>query len=167
MLLDMIGKNALVIISVLFCTVLIAAIFLRKFIFDFVKKHREICMYIIFGVATTLVSIITYFLCSKFIFNVKIAWQLQAANVISWIISVMFAYVTNKKYVFKSQASPFKEMIKFYLSRVGTLLVDMALMYLLVTVSNVNDLLSKILANIVVIILNYLLGKLVVFNRVQ
>lgn len=164
--LDKLGTNTLITIAVLFCVMLIAAIILRKHILGFINKNREICMYIIFGVATTLVSLVTYFLCAEFIFDVQIVWQLQAANVISWIISVMFAYVTNKKFVFQSKAAPLKEMAKFYLSRVGTLLIDMFLMYLFVTVLSMEDMLSKILVNVVVVILNYVFGKLLVFNRV-
>ena len=80
-------------------------------------------------------------------------------------MSVLFAYVTNKKFVFRSHASPLKEMFKFYLSRVGTLVVEMVLMYILVTVCSVNDMLSKLVVQFIVIVLNYILGKIVVFRE--
>ena len=149
----------------LFGLILLIAAFFRKTIFNLIKKYRELVMYIIFGVATTVVSLVTFFLCSKFIFNTENPLQLQAANIVSWIVSVLFAYVTNKKFVFRSHASPLKEMFKFYLSRVGTLVVEMFLMYVLVTVCSVNDMLSKLVVQFIVIVLNYILGKIVVFRE--
>lgn len=128
------------------------------------EKHREIVMYLVFGVLTTLVSLITYFICTNTFLDASDAIQLQVANIIAWIVSVMFAYVTNRKYVFQSHCSVVKEMTKFYLSRVGTLVMDMLLMYLLVTVGSVSDKLSKIIVQVVVIAANYVLGKLIVFK---
>ena len=122
-------------------------------------------MYIICGVATTLVSLLIYYVCAEFFFDVNNAFQLQIINVISWVLSVLFAFVTNKILVFKSKASPFKEMMRFYLARIGTLLIDMFLMYLFVTVLLQNDMLAKCVVSIVVIILNYIFGKVLVFRK--
>ena len=127
------------------------------------KKHREIISYIICGAATTFVSIVTYYLLSKFFFDTNNALQLQIANVLSWVISVAFAFVTNKLFVFRSKASPLKELVKFYIARIGTHLIDSLLMYLLVTVAEFNDMLSKITVTIIVIVLNYFFGKKLVF----
>ncbi len=132
----------------------------NKFI-DIFKKHREVIMYVICGAATTLVSLVTYFLLARFVFNTNNALQLQITNVISWVISVLFAYVTNKIFVFQSKGSPKAEIIRFYLARIATLIIDMFLMYLLVTVCAMDDMLSKCVVQIVVIILNYVFGKLV------
>lgn len=129
------------------------------------QKYREIIMYLIFGVLTTVVSIATYFICTKLFLDANDPFQLQAANVIAWIVSVTFAYFTNKKHVFHSNGGVFKEMIKFYLSRLGTLLIDMALMYLLVTLAGINDMISKIAVNVVVIVSNYVLSKFIVFKE--
>lgn len=151
--------------------------FLRKFygvivisnftnrLVDIFKKRREIIMYIICGVATTLVSLLIYYVCAEFFFDVNNAFQLQIINVISWVLSVLFAFVTNKILVFKSKASPFKEMMRFYLARIGTLLIDMFLMYLFVTVLLQNDMLAKCVVSVVVIILNYIFGKVLVFRK--
>ena len=151
--------------------------FLRKFygvivisnftnrLVDIFKKRREMIMYIICGVATTLVSLLIYYVCAEFFFDVNNAFQLQIINVISWVLSVLFAFVTNKILVFKSKASPFKEMMRFYLARIGTLLIDMFLMYLFVTVLLQNDMLAKCVVSIVVIILNYIFGKVLVFRK--
>lgn len=129
------------------------------------KKHREIIMYIICGAATTLVSLATYYICAAFIFDVNQALQLQAANVISWILSVLFAFVTNKTLVFRSKAPFFKEIVMFYVARIGTLFVDMFLMYLAVTVLSQDDLLAKCVVQFVVIVLNYVFGKKLVFAK--
>lgn len=128
---------------------------------DSFKKHREIIMYVICGAATTAVSLITYYLFAKFLFDTNDALQLQINNALSWVISVLFAFVTNKILVFKSKASPKWEIVKFYLARIATLVIDMILMYLLVTVCSFNDMISKCVVQIVVIILNYIFGKLV------
>lgn len=128
------------------------------------KKHREVILYLVFGVLTTLVSLGTYFLCTQLFLDATNAIQLQIANVIAWLVSVMFAYVTNRKYVFQSHKAVGSEMAKFYLSRVGTLAIDMLLMYVLVTVSKVDDSIAKIIVQVIVIIANYVFGKLLVFK---
>ena len=128
------------------------------------KKHREIIAYVICGGATTLVSLVTYYLFAEFIFNVNNAFELQLTNVLSWIISVAFAFVTNRIFVFHSKASPQKEFFKFYIARIGTLLIDMLLMYLFVTLASFDDMVVKTIVQIVVIVLNYVFGKMLVFK---
>lgn len=128
------------------------------------KKHREIIAYVICGGATTLVSLVTYYLFAEFIFNVNNAFELQVTNVLSWIISVAFAFVTNRIFVFQSKASPKKEFFKFYIARIGTLLIDMLLMYLFVTLASFDDMVVKTIVQIVVIVLNYVFGKMLVFK---
>jgi len=85
--------------------------------------------------------------------------------VISWVLSVSFAYVTNKLFVFESHGSILKEVVKFASSRLGTLAMEMILMYLLVTVLNFNDSICKISVQFVVIVANYILSKLLVFKE--
>ena len=128
------------------------------------KKHREIIAYVICGGATTLVSLVTYYLFAEFIFNVNNAFELQLTNVLSWIISVAFAFVSNRIFVFHSKASPKKEFFKFYIARIGTLLIDMLLMYLFVTLASFDDMVVKTIVQIVVIVLNYVFGKMLVFK---
>lgn len=131
----------------------------------FMKKYREIVMYLIFGGLTTVVSLATYFVCTAFVLDAEHAVQLQIANMISWLVSVTFAYLTNKKYVFQSHNTMSKEAGKFYLSRLSTLVIDMALMYLLVTMLDIDDAMAKIAVQIIVIVINYLLGKFLVFKE--
>ena len=137
------------------------------------RSIRGIYVYIIFrinylivGGLTTCVSLLTYYLLTFTILNPNISTELQIATIISWIISVLFAFFTNKKYVFESKNKfNFKEMISFILSRLSTLFIEMLLMYLLVTICKYNDKIMKIAVQIIVIILNYLLSKFLVFKK--
>jgi putative flippase GtrA len=130
------------------------------------KKYEEIINYLIVGVLTTVVSLSTYYLCVVTILDPHIAWQLQAANLISWICAVAFAYVTNRIFVFKSNnMNIFKEICSFTSSRVVTLLMDMFIMFMIVTVFNGNDKIGKLVTQVVVTIGNYILSKLFVFKE--
>ena len=129
-------------------------------------KYKEMINYLIVGGLTTCVSLLTYYLLTFTILNPDISTELQIATIISWIISVLFAFFTNKKYVFESKNKfNLKEMISFILSRLSTLFIEMLLMYLLVTICKYNDKIMKIVVQIIVIILNYLLSKFLVFKQ--
>lgn len=136
-----------------------------KRVLELLKKYEEIIRYLIVGVLTTIVSLITYYLCVFTFLNPENGLQLQIANIISWIISVAFAYITNRKFVFQSKSKNIcKEIISFTGSRVATLLMDMGIMFLFVTVLHLNDKVFKIVSQVVVIVANYILSKLFVFN---
>ena len=122
-------------------------------------------LYLIFGVLTTVVSLAVYYACTYTFLDPLDAIQLQIANVISWVVCVAFAYITNRKYVFSVKKKPcLKECISFYLSRFSTLLMDMVIMFLLVTWLAYDASISKMVAQVVVIIFNYVLSKLLVFR---
>ena len=127
-------------------------------------KYKEIINYLIIGALTTLVSLLIYYSLTLTILNPDNALDLQIANVISWTGAVIFAYFTNRKYVFESKNKGMSEIIKFFLSRFGTLLIDMGIMYIFVTKLNFNDKIMKIISQIVVIVLNYILSKFIVFK---
>lgn len=128
-------------------------------------KYKEIINYLIFGILTTIISLITYYLLVYSILNPNKPIQLQLANIISWITCVTFAYITNRIYVFNSKNKYIiKEIIKFYSSRLSTLFLDMIFMYIFVTKLNLNDKLIKIIIQILIIILNYILSKILVFK---
>lgn len=130
------------------------------------KKYEEIINYLIVGVLTTVVSLSTYYLCVVTILNPHIGWQLQVANIISWICAVAFAYITNRIFVFKSNnKNIFKEISSFTSSRVVTLLMDMFIMFMIVTVFNGNDKIGKLVTQVVVTVGNYILSKLFVFKE--
>lgn len=125
------------------------------------KKYEEIINYLIFGVLTTLVSILSYALFTRiFSFNYIVS------NILSWIISVTFAFITNKLYVFKVKDNNIiSEMIKFYLSRLTSLLIELVIMYIMVDVFRLNDMICKIIVQFIVIVLNYVFSKLFVFKK--
>lgn len=137
-----------------------------KKIIELLKKYEEIIRYLIVGVLTTVVSLITYYICVFTFLDPKVALELQIANIISWICSVAFAYITNRIFVFKSKSNKLlKEISSFVSSRIVTLLLDMGMMFLMVTLLNMNDKISKIIVQVVVIILNYVLSKIFVFKK--
>ncbi|MBQ3421128.1 MAG: GtrA family protein [Romboutsia sp.] len=128
-------------------------------------KNKEIINYLIVGVLTTLVSLITYYILTITILNPNNEIELQIANIISWIFAVIFAYITNRKMVFESKDKNITtEFTKFVSSRISTLLIEMFLMFILVSVLHFNDKIMKIIAQIIVIILNYIFSKLFVFT---
>ena len=137
-----------------------------KKIIELYKKYKEIINYLIFGVLTTVVSLIVYWICTRTFLNPEIPVQLQIANIISWILAVLFAYFTNRKYVFESkEKNKIKEITKFYIGRLSTLFIDMLIMWIGVTLLKANDSLVKILSQILVIIGNYVISKLFVFKK--
>lgn len=137
-----------------------------KKIKDIYNKYKEIINYLIFGFLTTLISLITYYVLTISLLNPKNSLQLQVANIASWCVGVLFAYFTNRKYVFNSEnKDKLKEFITFTGARVTTLLLDMAIMFIFVTLLKGNDKLFKIISQVLVIISNYVLSKLIVFKR--
>lgn len=133
---------------------------------EIIKRNREIISYLIIGVLTTIVSLISYYLLTITILSPNNPLELTIANIISWIISVLFAYITNRKYVFQSKdKNILKEVSKFTLSRVTTLLIDIILMFIFVSILHFNDKIIKLLVQILIIILNYIFSKLLVFKK--
>ena len=111
-----------------------------KFVHDIYIKYEEIINYGIVGVMNTIISLSVYFICVHTFLSANIGWQLQLANIFSWIVGVTFAYITNRIFVFKSKSKKYlKEIISFVSSRVATLIIDMGIMFLFVTVLNQND----------------------------
>lgn len=130
------------------------------------EKYGEIVRYLIVGILTTVVSLGTYYVCVFTFLNPENALQLQLANVLSWIIAVTFAYATSRIYVFQSkQENILREMAAFYSSRLLTLFMDMAIMFIMVTLCRVNDKLAKLVVQVVVTVANYVFSKIFVFRR--
>jgi putative flippase GtrA len=127
-------------------------------------KYKEMILFVVFGVFTTLVNVVAYFISSRLChFNV------MTSTILAWSLAVMFAYVTNRKYVFKSENTSIKsvtmEFGAFISSRLLTGLLDLALMYIFVKVLGQNDVMIKIISNIIIVISNYLLSRLMVFRH--
>lgn len=153
------------------------------------KEYKELCNYIIFGVLTTVVSFGTYYLFRwiypnensvpgflKWVFNLTAVFKSESATVLpvflSWICAVTFAYVTNRIWVFESKEKGWRiitEIGKFFGSRTLTLFVDILIMFLLVDLPGISgfwwELFAKIADNVVVLVLNYILSKLIVFRK--
>ena len=133
-------------------------------IFQIIKKYEDIVLYGFFGVCTTIINLISYF----FFYNI-LKFSNVASTCIAWIIAVAFAYITNKIFVFKSKSFNFdilvKEILSFFGCRFLTGILDVVIMFFSVDVYCQNSTLWKVISNILVIVLNFLLGKLVVFKK--
>ncbi len=130
------------------------------------KKYEEIINYLVIGVLTTVVTLIAYYICVYTFLDPNKTIELQIANVLSWIVGVTFAYITNRKIVFKSNEKNIKkELSKFIIGRLTTLFTDMLFMFITVSTLNLNDKIMKIISNIIVIILNYIISKFMIFKR--
>lgn len=120
----------------------------------------EIISYLFFGGLTTLVNIITFF-----IFNSLLGTDYKLATSIAWILSVVFAFITNKRFVFQSKNSSSKEILPFLTFRIMSYLMDIGLMIILIEAIHLHPLLSKVLVNVLVVLFNYIASKYFVFNR--
>ena len=128
---------------------------------------REVISYLIIGILTTVVSLVSYYLMT-YILNPDRPVELQIANVLSWILSVTFAYFTNRKYVFRSDdKNILKEGMKFYSARLLTLFMDMLIMFVFVSLMRINDKIIKLVSQVVVVIANYVISKFMVFKKTK
>ncbi len=127
------------------------------------REYQEIFEYLLFGLLTTIVNIVVFFLLDTVI---NIPYLM--ANAISIVVAIMFAFYTNKKYVFKSEPSTFTLVFKEFYLFVGLRLIsglfDMLTMWTLVDFMNLESNSSKIPTQFVVVILNYIFSKLIIFK---
>lgn len=127
-------------------------------------KYQDVIAYLVFGVLTTLVNIVAYWLCAH-----PLGLGTLPSSVLAWLAAVLFAYVTNRKWVFHSQAVTrqeiTREMLSFFGCRLATGVVDWVMMFVCVDLLHFNDMVMKILANVVVVILNYVASKLIIFAK--
>lgn len=128
------------------------------------KKHKETILYLFFGAFTTLVNIVSYLF-----FTRVISFNFMVANALAWIIAVLFAYVTNKFFVFKSKRVElnflFTEFCSFISFRLASGLIEIIYIYVMIDFFSINDVMVKLIANIIVIILNYLFSKIIIFKK--
>lgn len=129
----------------------------------FWQKHREALLYLFFGGLTTLLSILLFWLFTALGLDVLIA------NVLSWILAVLFAYLTNAKWVFEARPQGFGErlrlLLRFYAGRLATLGAEELLLWLFIKRLGLPPMPVKIAAQLVVIVLNYVVSKLLVFKK--
>ncbi len=130
----------------------------------FYKKHKSVLLYLFFGGLTTVISIAVFWL-----FRYPLGLNELVANGISWVIAVLFAFFTNRIWVFRAPTKTagefLRQMASFYGGRVVTLLIEEALLAVFITWLSFPDMPVKITAQIVVILLNYVISKLFVFKK--
>ena len=128
---------------------------------DWIKLDRELVLYVVFGAFTFFVNLISYFF-----FANLLGINYLVSNGIAWFLSVLFAYVTNRSWVFESKSpNILKEMSLFFGGRIFSGIVDMFLMYAFIDLLMFDGSISKIVVQIIVIVLNYIFSKLIVFKN--
>lgn len=128
------------------------------------EKYREILAYGFFGVCTTVVNLVVYWIMAH-----VLGLATVPSTIIAWFVSVLFAYVTNRKWVFASNKHAylaiFREILSFFTCRLATGILDWIIMYAFVDILHFNDIAIKFVVNLVVIIFNYIASKLLIFKR--
>ena len=131
---------------------------------DDVKNQSELISYAIFGVATTVVSMVVYGVC-----NSAFEMHYLISNIISWVIAVAFAYITNKMFVFKTRGMGFaqlkREITLFVSARLASLGIEELGLFILIGLIGWGEILAKLVMQVVVIVLNYIFSKLVIFKK--
>ncbi|WP_177186207.1 GtrA family protein [Pisciglobus halotolerans] len=127
------------------------------------KKYEEAISYLVFGGLTTVVNIVAFFL-----LDTVLNMQYLVANLIAIIVSILFAFFTNKRYVFKSKSETLRDWLKEFLLFVGFRAVsgvfDMLSMWVLVDFLQIDTNISKILTQFIVVVLNYFFSKFFIFK---
>ena len=129
-----------------------------------IQKHWDVVSYLFFGVLTTLVNYIVYLPCYNWL-----ELSASVSNVIAWVFAVLFAYLTNKPFVFKSHDWSWKvvgpELVKFVGCRVGSGVMETVIIFLTVDCLAWNGNWMKIITSVLVVVLNYVGSKLLVFRN--
>lgn len=128
------------------------------------REYREAVLYLVFGGLTTGVNFLSYLLLTRLL-----AVSELPATALAWFLSVVFAYLTNKVWVFESRSwrvkTLFREAASFFGCRLFSGILDMGVMFLFVSVLGWNDVAVKLASNVIVIVLNYLFSKLWIFKK--
>lgn len=131
---------------------------------NLLSKYKEVILYLVFGVLTTAVNIVVYY-----IFNDMLGIHYLAANAVAWVLSVLFAYITNRIWVFESRNTAFsavaKEIMLFTGCRLFSGVVDMGVMFVGVDVLLCNSMIMKVISNVIVVVMNYVFSKLLIFKK--
>ena len=128
-------------------------------------QYKEALNYLIFGALSTIVNFMSYYIFARIISIDEVI-----SSALAWLCAVIFAYITNKIFVFESDTktikSFLKEMFSFFLARIlSGITCDVGTFALMVKVLHINDIISKIITQVMVIIVNYVLSKFVVFKN--
>ena len=129
---------------------------------DIMNLKKELLTYIIFGILTSIINIGTYLILTD-VFHVYYVFS----NIFAWILSVFFAYFTNRTWVFESEnKNIIKEISRFYSARLFTGVIDTLLMIVFIDVLSLENTFSKLVTAVVIITLNYLFSKVIIFKKV-
>ena len=135
-----------------------------NFILGLMKKHKSFIAYGVFGVLTTIVNIVTYNICYN-----SLGISNTLSNIAAWILAVTFAYLTNKVWVFDSKSWKWevlrREVPAFISCRLATGVLDIVIMFICVDIIGWHAMLMKLVSNVLVIILNYIFSKLIIFKK--
>ena len=127
-------------------------------------KYKSIILYCIFGGLTTLIDFIVYISCTRIFYLDE-----QIATWSAWFFAVLFAFFTNRKWVFNADNTDKRgflyQLVSFFGSRIASGLVNSAMIFIFFTKLGINDIVVKIFTAVIVIILNYILSKLIVFRK--
>lgn len=128
-----------------------------------IKKYQAIVLYMLFGVLTTIINLVSY------TGMIYLHWNVQLSVILSWLITVISAYLTNRRWVFNSKATTSVELLHeslaFLSSRLLTLILEMIIIWFGVQLLRQNPLIWKLIDNVVVVIFNYIISKLFVFKH--
>ena len=133
-------------------------------IISYAKKHRDIVIYIAFGLLTTAANYLV------FLFSLEtLKMSATTSNIAAWIVAVLFAFLTNKPFVFKSKGWSRKvvipEFVKFVACRIGSGIMETAFLFVTVDCINWNGTVLKLIASGFVMVLNYISGKCIAFKN--
>lgn len=130
----------------------------------FYKKYKEGLLYLFFGGLAFFLSVFLFWL-----FHVFYNINEHISNIVVWIIVVLFAFITNRTWVFRAKTDGIKDFFKqisaFYLGRIATLVVEEVILFIFITLLDFNSMIVKIIAQFIVIVLNYIISKLFVFKK--
>ena len=131
---------------------------------EMMEKYKDIVPYAIFGILTTIINIVVYLFFAHILKK-----EVMLSTLAAWFLSVLFDYVTNRKWVFHSGVLTFsniiREAVAFFICSLATGIADILIMFIFVNIFHFNDLFIKIISNIAVIILNYVASKWIIFNH--
>ncbi|MCL0311889.1 GtrA family protein [Apilactobacillus sp. TMW 2.2459] len=129
-----------------------------------IQNNKQVISYLFWGVMTTLINIVVFMLLQKLT-----SWNYNINNSIAWIASVVFAYVTNRKWVFHSKSNSIneylKEFISFSFGRFASFIMEEIILWIFITALGLNAGIAKVVGQVVVIVFNYFWSKLAVFKN--
>ena len=131
---------------------------------DLLITYKEVISYLFFGVLTTAVDFVSYYILTRFLHLEE-----GFSNVLAQFLAILFAYVTNKLFVFEDKTNNFKSLLiqfgKFFSLRLVTLVLNSVMFIVMIDKLGINDIVTKVIVSVIVIILNYVFSKLIDFRK--